>query len=132
MKFYRLQLSCISAISLSFTAVLKPVSSWRKDVKELNQKFEEFVQSISNTIPHLPLKPCSVCASSENLKAYVNYLYEDTVEYFAFIVCINCGYQSNGGGIFSDYHAAVCSAQEFWNSEQTDKQDEQKNPNKSE
>ena len=101
-------------------------------MKELNQKFEEFVQSISNTIPHLPLKPCSVCASSENLKAYVNYLYEDTVEYFAFIVCLNCGYQSNGGGIFSDYHAAVCSAQEFWNSEQTDKQDEQKNPNKSE
>ena len=101
-------------------------------MKELNQKFEEFVQSISNTIPHLPLKPCSVCASSENLKAYVNYLYEDTVEYLAFITCTTCKYESEGGGIFYGYYEAVLSAQEFWNSEQTDKQDEQKNPNKSE
>ena len=101
-------------------------------MKELNQKFEEFVQSISNTIPYLPLKPCSVCASSENLKAYVNYLYEDTVEYLAFITCTTCKYESEGGGIFYGYYEAVLSAQEFWNSEQTEKQDGQKNPNKSE
>jgi hypothetical protein len=101
-------------------------------VKNLDQSSKNIVESTSGIIPSIPLHLCPQCLTDNSLMPLVNYMIDAPVEYFAFIVCLNCGYQSNGGGIFSDYHAAVCSAQEFWNAEHLEKPNGQKNPNKSE
>lgn len=101
-------------------------------MQNLNQNSGGIVQSVSNPILSIPLNPCSHCSTASNLMLVVNYLAEESVEYFSFVVCLECRYESEGGGIFYGYYEAVLSAQEFWNTEQSEKPDGQKNPNKSE
>ncbi len=82
-------------------------------MKNIND--ENIVHSISSVVPTAYLRFCSECESDKYLAVSVNYSLEDTVEYFAFVLCTNCNYESTGGGIFYDYRLAVLSAQEFWN-----------------
>lgn len=84
---------------------------------------ENIVHSISSTVPSTDLRFCSDCVSDKYLAVAVNYNVKDVVEYFAFVICTNCNYESEGGGIFYDYRLAVLSAQEFWNSPKQEKLD---------
>lgn len=92
-----------------------------------NANDENIVHSISSTVPTISLRFCSDCLSDKYLAVAVNYNVKDVVEYFAFVICTNCNYESEGGGIFSDYRDTVQSAQEFWNSSKSEKPDEPKN-----
>jgi len=103
-----------------------------KKIKQNPDKVEGIIQSLSGPIPSVVLKNCPGCLTEKDLGVIVNYSAEDPVEYFAFVICGKCDIESDGGGIFYDYYNAVLSAQETWNTEELEKPDGQKNPNKSE
>lgn len=65
-----------------------------------NANDENIVHSISSTVPTISLRFCSDCLSDKYLAVAVNYNVKDVVEYFAFVICTNCNYESEGGGIF--------------------------------
>lgn len=75
----------------------------------------EFIQSISKLIPSVFTKNCTTCAKETNRAVVVNYLFEEPVEYFGYVMCLKCGYESEGGGISHDYFKAVVDAQRDWN-----------------
>lgn len=102
----------------------------REKIKNKNSK--EFVQSISDALPAVPLNPCKNCLSNNRFMVVVNYLTEEPVEYFGFVMCLKCGEESDGGGILYDYHKAVISAQNAWNTENPGGDSEPKNQNESE
>lgn len=75
----------------------------------------EFVQSISKLIPSVFTKNCPFCVKETNRAVVVNYLFEEPVEYFGYVMCLKCGNESEGGGISHDYFKAVVDAQKDWN-----------------
>jgi|AntRauTorcE11898_2_1112593.scaffolds.fasta_scaffold48410_2 hypothetical protein len=116
----------IAATSWLSTVAVRLDSLGRNYVIKIKQnpdKIEGIVQSLSNPIPLITLDNCPVCFKNENLNVVVNYLVEDPVEYFAFVICSNCRVESDGSSIFYDYRKAVLSAQEFWNTEVTERSD---------
>lgn len=83
-------------------------------MKEKTEK-SEFIQSISKLIPSVFTKNCPICVKETNRAVVVNYLPEEPVEYFGYVMCLKCGYESKGGGILHDYFKAAVDAQRDWN-----------------
>ena len=100
-------------------------------MKRIAENDVNVIQSLSYLPKSVRTNPCPVCSEENNLVAIVNYLDEPSVEYFSFILCCNCTFESDGGGIFYDYQTAVKNAQEFWNSIEPEKPNESENPNQS-
>ena len=83
-----------------------------------NQSDKEFLQSLSELIPSVKLNKS--CCSTFNPIVIVNFSLQEPIEYYAFIRCTGCGYESPGGGIRHDYFSAVLDAQNSWNESELD------------